>query len=45
MQQWLMQQWLMQQAREYSLDKEQTSYDDLLDALRLKFERIYYSIE
>jgi hypothetical protein len=27
------------QAKEYSLDKEQTSYDDLLDALRL-FERI-----
>ncbi|HEY9398697.1 MAG TPA: hypothetical protein VIP29_02235 [Nitrososphaeraceae archaeon] len=23
------------QAKEYSLDKEQTSYDDLLDALRL----------
>jgi hypothetical protein len=25
-------------AREYSLDKEQTSYDDLLDALRLSLK-------
>jgi hypothetical protein len=27
-------------AREYSLDKEQTSYDDLLDALRLALKGI-----
>jgi hypothetical protein len=26
------------QAKEYSLDKEQTSYDDLLDALRLSLK-------
>jgi hypothetical protein len=26
------------QANEYSLDKEQTSYDDLLDALRLSLK-------
>jgi hypothetical protein len=26
------------QVREYSLDKEQTSYDDLLDALRLSLK-------
>ncbi|HZA68061.1 MAG TPA: hypothetical protein VE548_00045 [Nitrososphaeraceae archaeon] len=26
------------QAREYSLNKEQTSYDDLLDALRLSLK-------
>jgi len=38
MQQWLMQQWLMQQAREYSLDKEQTSYSDILDVLRLSLK-------
>jgi hypothetical protein len=25
------------QAKEYLLDKEQTSYDDLLDGLRLSF--------
>ncbi len=25
-------------AKEYSLDKEQTSYDDLLDALRLSLK-------
>ena len=29
-------------AREYSLDKEQTSYDDLLDALRLSLIGIQY---
>jgi hypothetical protein len=33
----------MQQAREYSLDKEQISYDDLLDALRLSLKG--YNIE
>jgi hypothetical protein len=27
------------QAKEYSLDKEQTSYDDLLDVLRLSLKR------
>jgi hypothetical protein len=27
-----------EQAKEYSLDKEQTSYDDLLDALRLSLK-------
>jgi hypothetical protein len=26
------------QAKEYSLDKEQTSYDDLLDSLRLSLK-------
>lgn len=26
------------QAKEYSLDKEQTSYDDVLDALRLRLK-------
>ena len=26
------------QAKEYSLDKEQTSYDDLLDGLRLSLK-------
>jgi hypothetical protein len=26
------------QANEYSLDKEQTSYDDLLDALRISLK-------
>jgi hypothetical protein len=26
------------QAKEYSLDKEQTSYDDLLDSLRLSMK-------
>jgi len=26
------------QAKEYSLDKDQTSYDDLLDALRLSLK-------
>jgi len=26
------------QAKEYSLDKENTSYDDLLDALRLSLK-------
>jgi hypothetical protein len=26
------------QAKEYSLDREQTSYDDLLDALRLSLK-------
>ena len=26
------------QTKEYSLDKEQTSYDDLLDALRLSLK-------
>ena len=31
------------QAKEYSLDKEQTSYDDLLDALRLSLKG--YQIE
>jgi hypothetical protein len=31
------------QATEYSLDKEQTSYDDLLDALRLSLKG--YQIE
>ena len=31
------------QAREYSLDKDQTSYDDLLDALRLSLKG--YQIE
>jgi hypothetical protein len=31
------------QARVYSLDKEQTSYDDLLDALRLSLKG--YQIE
>jgi len=30
-------------AREYNLDKEQTSYDDLLDALRLSLKG--YQIE
>jgi hypothetical protein len=30
-------------AREYSLDKEQTSYDDLLDVLRLSLKG--YQIE
>ena len=29
------------QAKEYSLDKEQTSYDDLLDALRLSLKGYY----
>lgn len=28
------------QAKEYSLDKEQTSYDDLLDTLRNEIKRI-----
>ena len=27
------------QVREYSLDEEETSYDDLLDALRLSLKR------
>jgi hypothetical protein len=31
------------QAKEYSIDKEQTSYDDLVDALRLSFK--VYNIE
>jgi hypothetical protein len=31
------------QAKEYSLDKEQTSYDDLLDSLRLALKG--YNIE
>jgi len=50
MQQWLMQQWLMQQAREYSsreysLDKEQASYSDILDALRLSLKGLYFDLE
>ena len=40
-----MQQWLMQQAREYSLDKEQTSYSDILDALRLSLKGLYFDLE
>ena len=32
------------QAKEYSIDRQETSYDDLLDALRFKFKRLQYQI-
>jgi hypothetical protein len=33
------------QAKEYSLDKEQTSYDDLLDSLRLSLRPYNFKIK